>query len=126
MIRLSQEAFDEIAGRAIEGIPEELRGYLENVMISVQKEPSPELLEEMGMDPEEDTLLGLYQGVALTDRSATEPPLFPDTIFLFQDPIEEICDSIEEIEEEIAITVVHEIAHHFGIDEDRLAELGYD
>lgn len=125
-MRLSHEEFDEIATRAIERIPQELREYLENVVITVQKEPSPELLEEMGMDPEEDTLLGLYQGVALTERSVTDPPLYPDTIFIFQEPIEEMCDSIEQIEEEIEITVVHEIAHHFGIDEERLAELGYD
>ena len=126
MIRLSADEFDEIASRAVDRIPEELRAYLENVVISVQPEPSPEILEEMGMDPEEDTLLGLYQGVALTERSATDPPLYPDTIFIFQGPLEEMCDTIEEIEEEIEITVVHEIAHHFGIDEDRLAELGYD
>jgi len=124
-MRLPQEEFDAIATRAIERIPAELRDYLENIVISVQKRPSPELLAEMGMDPD-DTLLGLYHGVALTDRSAVEPPMFPDTIFIFQEPIEEICDSIAEIEEEIEITVVHEIAHFFGIDEDRLAELGYD
>lgn len=126
MITVSPEEFDAIATRAIERIPEELRQFLENVVISVQKEPSPDLLEEMGMDPDEDTLLGLYQGVALTDRSVTEPPMFPDTIFLFQEPIEEICDTIEDLEDEIEVTVVHEIAHYFGIDEDRLAELGYD
>jgi predicted Zn-dependent protease with MMP-like domain len=125
-MRLSPGEFDAIATQAIERIPEDLREYLENVVISVQKEPSRELLEEMGMDPDEDTLLGLYQGVALTDRSATDPPLYPDTIFIYQEPIEEMCDTVEEIEEEIEITVVHEIAHHFGIDEDRLAELGYD
>ena len=54
------------------------------------------------------------------------PPLYPDTIFLYQEPIEEVCESITEIEEEIEITVVHEIAHYFGIGEERLAELGYD
>jgi predicted Zn-dependent protease with MMP-like domain len=124
-MRLSPEEFDAIATQAIERIPEELREFLENVVISVQKEPSRDLLIEMGMDPDEDTLLGLYQGVALTDRSATDPPLYPDTIFLYQEPIEEMCDTVEEIEEEIEITVVHEIAHHFGIDEDRLSELGY-
>jgi predicted Zn-dependent protease with MMP-like domain len=123
-MKVTQEEFDAIATRAIERIPAGLREYLENIVISVQKRPSPELLEEMGMGPD-DTLLGLYQGVALTDRSAVEPPMFPDTIFLFQEPIEEICDTIEEIEEEIEITVVHEIAHYFGFDEDRLEELGY-
>lgn len=125
-MKLSPEEFDALATRAIDRIPEELRDYLENIVISVQPRPSPELLEEMGMDPEEDTLLGLYQGVALTERSATDPPTYPDTIFLFQEPIEEMCDTLEEIEEEIEITVVHEIAHYFGFDEDRLRELGYD
>lgn len=125
MVRLSADEFDEIATRAIERIPEELREYLENVVISVQPEPSPELLEEMGMDPEEDTLLGLYQGVALTEKSVTDPVSYPDTIYLYQEPLQEMCDSIEQLEEEIEITVVHEVAHHFGIDEDRLAELGY-
>lgn len=124
-MKLTHDEFDEIAGRAIDRIPEELRSYLENIVITVQKRPSPELLRELGMEPD-DTLLGLYQGVALTERSATDPPLYPDTIFLFQEPIEEMCDSVEEMEEEIEITVVHEIAHFFGIDEDRLAELGYD
>jgi len=123
-MKLSHEEFDEIATRAIERIPGELREYLENIVISVQKRPSADLLAEMGMDPD-DTLLGLYHGVALPDRSAVEPPMFPDTIFLFQEPIEAICDTIEEIEEEIEITVVHEIAHFFGIGEERLEELGY-
>jgi predicted Zn-dependent protease with MMP-like domain len=123
-MKLSQEEFDEIATRAIGRIPEELREYLENIVISVQDKPSAELLAEMGMEPD-DTLLGLYHGVALTDRSAVEPPMYPDTIFLFQEPIEDMCDTVEEIEEEIEITVVHEIAHFFGIDEDRLEELGY-
>jgi len=123
-MKLSQEEFDTIATRAIERIPPELREYLQNIVISVQKRPSPELLEEMGMEPD-DTLLGLYHGVALTDRSAVEPPMFPDTIFVFQEPIEGICDTIDEIEEEIEITVVHEIAHFFGFDEERLEELGY-
>jgi predicted Zn-dependent protease with MMP-like domain len=124
-MKLSHEDFDEIASRAIERIPEELRAYLENIVITVQKRPSRELLGEVGMSAN-DTLLGLYQGVALTDRSAVDPPTYPDTIFLFQEPIEEMCDTVAEIEEEIEITVVHEIAHYFGIDEDRLAELGYD
>jgi predicted Zn-dependent protease with MMP-like domain len=79
----------------------------------------------MDMDPNE-PLLGLYWGVPLTERTVTSPPDFPDTIFLFQTPLEEMCATIEELEEEIEITVVHEIAHAVGISEDRLVELGYD
>ncbi|MBU1902502.1 MAG: metallopeptidase family protein, partial [Proteobacteria bacterium] len=83
-----------------------------------------DMIGEMRLDPDE-PLLGLYQGVSLMDRSVVDPPLFPDTIFLFQEPLEEMCETIEELEEEIEITVVHEIAHALGIDEERLAELGY-
>lgn len=124
-MRLSPRQFDRIVTRAIENIPDELRQYLDNVVIAVRKRPSPEMLAEMGLAPDE-PLLGVYSGVALTERSATDPPLYPDTIFLFQQHLEEICDTVDMLEEEIEITVVHEIAHFFGISEEKLAELGYE
>lgn len=117
--------FDRVVQRAILRIPEEIRKHLKNIIITVQDRPSPELLREMGYGPDE-TLLGLYYGTSLLERSMNEPPLYPDTIFLFQEPLEEACETVEELEEEIEITVVHEIAHYLGIDEERLAELGYE
>ena len=123
-MKLSQKEFDRIATGSIRRIPSEIRGHLDNVLISVQKRPSAKLLKEMGLSPGH-SLLGVYQGVSLMKRSKVEPPLYPATIFLFQEPIEEMCDTIKEIEKQIEITVVHEIAHHFGISEGRLAELGY-
>lgn len=108
----------------IENIPEEIRHHLENIVISVKKRPSKKLLEEMGLPPDE-PLLGLYRGVSLPERSATNPPLFPDSIILFQEPLEEMCSTIEDLEEEIEITIVHEIAHLVGISDERLEELGY-
>jgi predicted Zn-dependent protease with MMP-like domain len=125
VLRISEKEFDSIVKNAIDHIPEEIRRHLDNILITVQRHPSKEILEEMGMDPEE-PLLGLYWGVPLTERSVTSPPDFPDTIFLFQEPLEGMCATIEELEEEIEITVVHEIAHAVGISEERLAELGYD
>jgi predicted Zn-dependent protease with MMP-like domain len=80
--------------------------------------------KEMGLRPG-DELLGLFRGVALIERSITAPPLYPDTIFLFQGPLEEMAETVEELEEQIEITVVHEVAHYIGMDEERLAELGY-
>jgi predicted Zn-dependent protease with MMP-like domain len=77
---------------------------------------------EMGPD---DTLFGLFQGVPLIERSVTSPPLYPDMIYLFQEPLEAICETLKELEEEIEITVVHEVAHFVGMTEERLAELGY-
>ena len=125
ILKVSEKEFDRIVKRAIENIPEEIREHLDNILISVQKHPSKDLLEEMEMDPDE-PLLGLYWGVPLTERSVTSPPDFPDTIILFQSPLEQMCETIEELEEEIEITVVHEVAHAVGIPEERLAELGYD
>jgi predicted Zn-dependent protease with MMP-like domain len=123
-MKLSQEEFDKIVNRSITRIPREFRQYLENILIAVQKRPSRALLKEMGLFPHK-TLLGIYRGVPLEKRSITAPPLYPDTIFLFQEPLEEMCDTIEEMERQIEKTVVHEIAHYFGISERRLAELGY-
>jgi predicted Zn-dependent protease with MMP-like domain len=78
----------------------------------------------MGL-PEEDTLFGVYDGIPLPERSVFEPPLYPDRILIFQEPLEEYCLSLDELEEEIEITVVHEVAHWLGIDDERLGELGY-
>ena len=124
MKKVSKEAFDRIVERAIRRIPEEIRAHLNNMSISVQDRPSKELLEEMGMRPD-DLLLGVYEGTPLSERTLFEPPLYPDVIFLFQEDLEEVCETLEEIEREIEITVVHEVAHFLGMDEERLAELGY-
>jgi len=123
-MNVSHKEFDRIVMRAIRRIPEEIRDHLENILVSVQKRPSPELLEELGI-PADETLFGVFQGTPLVERSVTEPPLFPDTIFLFQEPLLDACESIEELEEEIEITVVHELAHFLGFSEEDLADLGY-
>ena len=123
-MRLSEKDFDTIVKKAIRSIPEEIQQYLDNIVISVKKRPSNNILQEMGLLPEEQ-LLGVYDGVSLMDRSVTSPPLFPDSIILFQEPLEEMCETVEELEEEIEITVVHEVAHFVGISDERLEELGY-
>jgi predicted Zn-dependent protease with MMP-like domain len=124
-MKLSTEEFDGIVKRAIDRIPEEIREHLANIIITVRKRPSRQMLREMGV-PEGETLLGLFEGVPLIERSVVEPPLYPDTIFLFQEPLEEMCETAEELEEQIEITVVHEVAHFIGMSEERLAELGYE
>ena len=95
---------------------------MDNVAIVVQREPSPEQLADAQVPPGE-RLLGLYQGVPLTERSATDPFALPDKITIFQRPIEEICRSDQEIVWQIRRTVIHEVAHHFGISDARLREL---
>ena len=123
-IRLQEAEFDQIVANAIENIPSEIRQYLENIVISVKKRPSRQMIMEMEIPPGE-CPLGLFQGVPLIERSATVPPLYPDMIYLFQEPLEEMCETREELAEEIEITVVHEVAHYVGMTEERLEELGY-
>ena len=124
-MRLDRTEFDRVVKRAIRRIPSEIRRHLKNVLISVQKRPSKEVLEEIGINRSA-PLLGLYRGTSLMDRSSLYPPIDPDTIILFQDSLERMCETIEELEDQIEITVVHEIAHFLGIGEERLSELGYD
>jgi len=123
-MKLTDREFDRIVKKAIRRIPIEIRQHLDNILISVKKRPSFEMLEEMDL-PDDESLLGIFWGVSLTDQSVTSPTLYPDTIFLFQEPLEKSCETIEELEEQIEITVVHEIGHALGISEKRLAELGY-
>jgi predicted Zn-dependent protease with MMP-like domain len=123
MKHMERNAFESLVQRAIRDLPSEFREKLDNVIVIVEDEPSPELLERMEI-PEEDTLFGLYEGVPLTERGF-DAPLYPDRIWIFQNPIEEECESEEEIIEEVQTTLVHEVAHFFGLDDDYLEELGY-
>jgi len=123
-IRLSEKEFDGIVKKALQRIPGEIRGYLNNIVITVQKRPSKRMREEIELALDE-PLLGLFEGVPLIERSVTSPPLYPDMIYLFQEPLEAMCETLEELQEEIEITVVHEVAHYVGMTEERLAELGY-
>jgi len=123
-MKLTDREFDRIVKKAIRRIPIEIRQHLDNILISVKKRPSFEMIEEMDLADDE-SLLGLFWGVSLTDQSVISPTLYPDTIFLFQEPLEKSCETIEELEEQIEITVVHEVGHALGISEKRLAEFGY-
>jgi predicted Zn-dependent protease with MMP-like domain len=123
-LKMSDKDFDKVVNRVIARIPDEIRRHLDNVLISVQKKPSRKMLTELELPPD-DFPLGLYVGTSMLERSASIPPLYPDTIYIFQEPLEEMCETLEELEEQIEITVVHEIAHFIGIDEDRLIKLGY-
>jgi predicted Zn-dependent protease with MMP-like domain len=124
LVKISEKEFDGIVKKALRRIPREIREYLNNIVITVQKRPSKRMREEMELGPD-DPLLGLFEGVPLIERSVTSPPLYPDIIYLFQEPLEAMCETLEELEEEIEITVVHEVAHYVGMTEERLAELGY-
>jgi predicted Zn-dependent protease with MMP-like domain len=114
-VEMSAEEFEMHVADALDGIPEELAALVDNCVILVQDDPPPDLPDT----------LGLYSGIPLTERGESYTGL-PDHILIFRNPILAICETHEQVIDEIRITVVHEIAHHFGIDDDRLHELGYD
>jgi predicted Zn-dependent protease with MMP-like domain len=120
MMRLSRAQFEELVAKALDDLPEEFAELLENVAVVVEEEPSDEDLVEVGIDPgdpERDELFGLYQGVAQPERGAWYTAL-PDRVAIFRGPILRCCESRREILREVRETVVHELGHHFGLDED--------
>jgi predicted Zn-dependent protease with MMP-like domain len=117
--------FAELVDDAVAAIPEEFRRHLENVAICIEGGPSDALLESLDLDPERDTLFGLYEGTALPDRPHDFAGHPPDRITIFREPILAACRSERAIRREIERTIVHEIAHFFGMDERRVRRLGY-
>lgn len=111
---MSDKAFDELVSDALDTIPEELAAAMNNVVVLVEAH-----------HPEEPDLLGLYYGIALTERDSHYGGTLPDTITIYREPILDMCGSEEEVISEVAITVVHEIAHHFGISDDWLHANGW-
>lgn len=112
---MDRAEFEALVDRALDDIPDEIANLVENVVVLVEDEAPAH-------DPD---LLGLYEGFALTDRQANHAGALPDRIFVFREPILDMCSDVDELVDEVRITVVHEIAHHFGIDDDRLHALGY-
>lgn len=124
MIHVSEGDFDRAVEAALNSIPDDFCKLLDNVIIEVRSRPDDALLEEF---EETDDLLGLYIGVPLEERGPEQVgATLPDRILVFRDNLCAMCDTRGELIDEIRITVLHEIGHHFGMDEDRLAELGYD
>lgn len=112
--RMSPDRFEELVGDALDLIPPGLSGAIDNVVVLVE-----------ARNDEEPSLLGLYHGIALTERDSYYAGSLPDTVTIYREAILDICSSDDEVVEEVAITVIHEIAHYFGIDDDRLHELGW-
>ena len=117
---LSSRAFDRLVDDAVTSLPAGLLGYLDNVQVTVEDVPPADALE----DGEEVVLLGLYQGVPQTER-AFGAAMLPDRITIFRRPLELRARSREDLADLVRETVVHELAHHFGIDDDRLDDLGW-
>ena len=112
---MEREDFERLVDAALETIPDEIASLVRNVAVIVEDDAPAE-------DP---GLLGLYDGIALTERYGEPLMELPDRIFIYRRPLLAFCDDAEHLAEEVRVTVVHEVAHHFGIDDDRLDELGY-
>ena len=113
-VRMGQQRFEELVSDALDLIPPRLAAALDNVVVLVQPR-----------NPDDPAILGLYEGVAHTERDSFYAGALPDTISIYRDALLDMCDSEEQVVDEVAITVIHEIAHHFGIDDERLHELGW-
>jgi predicted Zn-dependent protease with MMP-like domain len=117
VVEMSREEFEGAVSDALDTIPPELTAQMDNVVVLVEDEPP---------DGEERELLGLYEGTPLTDRGSWwAAGALPDRITIYRGPTLRMCRSAEQVVDEVAVTVVHEIAHHFGIDEQRLHDLGW-
>jgi len=116
MMDVSRADFEQLVDEALDSVPAELAELVRNVAVVVQDHAPAD-------DPE---LLGLYEGTPITERDSWYGGVLPDTITIYRLPILAMCSDADEVREEVVITVVHEIAHHFGIDDERLHELGYD
>ena len=119
-----QEIRKEVA-RLIDRLPRRFREQLHNVEFVVEARPSAALMRAEGLDPRHDTLYGLYQGVPLSERSTLDPPLMPDKITIFAAPLLQDFPNPNQLREELRLTVLHEIAHYFGMDDDEIEDLGY-
>ncbi|ABK68012.1 metallopeptidase family protein [Mycobacterium avium] len=113
-MRMDPQRFDELVSDALDLIPPELAAAMDNVVVLVDDR-----------HPEEPDLLGLYEGVALTERDSDYSGALPDAITIYRAALLDVCESEQQVIEEVAVTVIHEIAHHFGIDDERLHQLGW-
>lgn len=110
--------------RAANELPDQFAHALDNIRIDIRDRPTRAQLRSVGLNDDE-LLLGLYEGTPLTERHVDSPPTMPDVIYLFQHDLEDACDTEDQLAEEVRITLLHEIGHYFGLDEDELDALGY-
>ena len=112
---VTPEEFDELVGEALDSIPARLAQAMDNVVVMVEDRPPAD----------QPGLLGLYEGIPLIERDGGYFGVLPDRITIYREPILARCSNRDEVVEEVRVTVVHEVAHHFGIDDDELDDLGY-
>jgi len=121
---VSKQTFGRLVEEALAGLPEPFASHLEEIAVEVRDRPTSKQLKRLGLK-EDELLLGLYVGRAMTDRSVLDSGTLPDVIYIFQEDVEEVSESEANLVREVRTTVLHELGHHFGMDENDLDELGY-
>jgi len=121
---VSKQRFAELVEEALRELPQPFAQHLEEVSVEIKDRPTPKQLKDQGLKKNE-LLLGLYVGHPMTERSVEFSGMLPDAIYIFQEDVELASDSEKELIEQVRVTVLHEIGHHFGMDENDLDELGY-
>ncbi len=123
----SKPEFERLVAAALRGMPARFRQFLEqeNVIVMVERRPSRSQLLGLGMNPDVETLYGLYEGIPRTERSSNYNMALPDKITIFQDTLEESYPGQAALKEQVRRTVLHEVAHFFGIDDDELDRMGW-
>jgi len=121
-VRMEDKEFNRLVIDALARVPEEIRELMVNTVVNVEDEPSRSLLGRMGIG-RGGTLLGLYEGVPIDRRGFTHGNSMPDRITLYKGPILRTCSTDDEIEDAVAVTVIHEVGHYFGLSDDEMAEL---
>jgi predicted Zn-dependent protease with MMP-like domain len=122
---MTRRRFEALVEKAMRRLPKRFKDRIANIAVVVEDWADDETLADVGVEPP-DTLYGLYRGIDLTRRDSNYANVMPDTITIYQGPIEEDCADEAEMAELVRDTVIHELGHYFGLDEDRLAELGYE
>ena len=117
---MNERDFERLVGEALDELPDDIAAVIENLVVVVEDDPSPE------QDPDGHGLLGIYEGVSLLERGTDYSGFLPDKITIFRNPHLELDLPEDDLRAEIRTTVLHEVAHHLGIDDERLHELGWD
>lgn len=121
---VTRDRFGTLVEQALRELPQRFAAFLAEVPVEIRRRPGPVTLRRAGIEPG-GLLLGLYRGHPRTERSVEDSGRLPDVIYIYKEPIEQICHSEAELVEQVRKTVLHEIGHHFGLDEDDLTRLGY-
>ncbi len=122
--RVSKQRFGELVEEALSELPEPFASHLEEMSVEIRTRPTRKQLQDAGLDDDE-LLLGLYVGRPLTERSVEHSGTLPDMIYIFQEDCEMVAEDEQDLVREVRTTVLHEIGHHFGMDEEDLEQLGY-